>query len=170
MVMAFDGDIDVHYRFIHLCAPGADVELAIPTGQVNGICLASSQHLSFLTGLHSGSVRFAVEWLEAEPPLDESWEEIVEVPFDVPQRDLVLSAFEDSRVVTLPSSGPHRARLNAHGMQEGRDLDTAWPQRLGPDRYLLQLWPAAPSRDAVVRETSDFAMRLHQHARRHDEA
>jgi hypothetical protein len=36
-----------------------------------------------ITGLHTGQVGFTVDVLDAAPPLDDAWEEIVEVSFTV---------------------------------------------------------------------------------------
>ena len=40
--------------------------------------------------------------------------------------------------------------------------------RRAPDRYLLQLWPAEPAPDAVVREGSEIAAYWHGVARGED--
>ena len=50
-------------------------------------------------------------------------------------------------------------------MDEGQELDTPEDGETAPDRYLLQLWPAPPEPDAVVREGSESAAYWHGVAR-----
>ncbi|GAA2073550.1 hypothetical protein IDH50_13360 [Aeromicrobium tamlense] len=159
MTLVFDGTIEVHYGFGHLQERGDDPAELDMAGQRNGLCGAKTAgQLVFLIGLHTGGIRFAIDWLDSEPSLDESWEDVVEVSIDVPAGDIVLATFDDWRDVPLPASGPHRARLHASGLDEARELPSA---ELGPDRYLLQLWPAPITPDAVIRQTSQAAARMH---------
>lgn len=52
------------------------------TDQVNGLCGASKPgHLFMITGLHTGHVGFTVELHDELPPVDDSWQEVVEVSF-----------------------------------------------------------------------------------------
>lgn len=165
MSVIYDGEIHVHYRFVHLAVAGQDLAAQAIKGQRNGLCGATTPgQLSFVTGLHTGHVRFAIEWSDSKPAIDDVWEEVVEVPVVISQHELVLSAFEDSRVVQVPTTGPHRARFNAVGMDEGNAQDTAAPGEPGPDRYLLQLWPAPAAPDEIVRQTSVIAGIWHRHA------
>lgn len=60
------------------------------------------------------------------------------------------------------ASGPHRARYGAWGFEAGRRTDSA---SHGPDRYLLQLWPAPAAPDRIVRQTSSHAASWHDTAR-----
>lgn len=159
MTLVLDETIGVHYGFAHLQEPGDDPAELDMAGQSNGLCGAKTDgQLVFLLGLHTGSIRFAVEWHESEPPLDESWEDVVEASIDVPAADIVLTTFDDWRDVPLPASGPHRARFHASGLDAARELPAAG---LGPDRYLLQLWPAPLAPDAVIRQTSQAAAGMH---------
>src|SRR5262245_38211876 len=60
-------------------------------GQTNGLCgVAVRGALWLITGLHSGRVGFTVDVLDAAPPIDDAWEEIVEVSFSVPGEDEAL--------------------------------------------------------------------------------
>ena len=51
------------------------------------------------------------------------------------------------------------------GGEPGHELDTTDEDGLAPDRYLLQLWPAAEAPDAVVRQTGEYAAYWHGVAR-----
>lgn len=51
--------------------------------QSNGLAGAAIPGFIFLTtGLHTGPVRFRAELLDRKPPLDQRWEDVVEVSFE----------------------------------------------------------------------------------------
>ncbi len=170
MTEVFGGDVPVHYGFIFLSSDG-DVGAELieaRLGQSNGLCGAMvAGQLSVVTGLHTGSVRLVVEWSADEPPHDGGWEDVVEVSFEVTQHDMVLSGFEDFFPLRMPATGMHRARFCAAGMDAGREIDTV-VDGLGPDHYLLQLWPAGSAPDVIVREGSDIGRYWHAVAARGD--
>lgn len=162
----FAGELPVHYGFAHVLTEargvGADLTDA-RRGQVNGLLGAAVPHqLLLTTGLHTGSVAFAVTWSEAEPAIADEWEDVVEASLDVAATSAHLTSFQDAFPLALPATGPHRARFHATGFDAGSEADTAGP---GPDRYLLQLWPAALEPDRIVRETSSGAAYWHRTAR-----
>jgi len=165
MTEVFVGNMAVHYGFIYLSADGdvGDDLVDAARGQQNGLCGALVPHqLSLITGLHTGEVGLTVEWLPEEPPIDLAWEEVVEVSFEVPRHDLVLSSFEIYLDVRVPATGEHRARYCAVNMDAGRQLDTTEEDdEPGPDRYLLQLWPAPIEPERIVRQTSEIAAYWH---------
>ena len=59
----------------------------------------------------------------------------------------------------------YRVRYSATGMDRARRRDTLLAGEPLLDRYLLQLWPAPPAPDSVIRETSRCAAYWHAHAR-----
>jgi hypothetical protein len=71
MTVLFDAEILVSYRFVYLLANGADygnAEADSVAGQENGLCGARVPgELRLITGLHTGEVRFRVEWWLGEP-------------------------------------------------------------------------------------------------------
>lgn len=163
MTELFSGEVSVHYGFAHLLTNGPEEEPAMPDvarrGQRNGLAGAAVAHqVHLITGLHTGSVAFTVAWSAAEPPLDEQWQEVVEVSLDVAKTSAALTSFDDWHPLTLPAAGPHRVRYSAARFEAGRQIDTARP---GPDRYLLQLWPAPPAPDRIIRQTSAHAAYWH---------
>jgi hypothetical protein len=134
--------------------------------QRNGLCGAAVPGtLSMVTGLHTGAVTVVVEWQNSEPDVAAGWEDIVEVSFQPLDRDVMLSSFEDTFEVELPALEPLRVRFSATGMDAGRLMDTTEDDEIAPDTYLLQLWPAAPRPDAVIRQGSAAAQYWHEHAR-----
>ncbi|SNS99662.1 hypothetical protein [Rhodococcoides kyotonense] len=163
--VVFDGRIDVHYGQFYVHSTdfdGGDGDLnAAFAGQSNGLCGAAVEHaLSLLTGLHTGSVGLTVEVRTTEPTADDSWEDVVEVSFSVGEASNYSIVEWEGDVVGEPielAAGDYRARYSAHGMDAGRGLDTGD----GPDKYLLQIWPAAIAPDRVVKQTSESAEYWH---------
>ena len=148
----FDDLVPVHYGYIYLSASDevGDDLIEARLGQNNGLCGARTPHqVSLVTGLHTGEVPLLVQWHPSEPPIDESWEDVVEVSAEFTQTDVLLSSFEDAFGLELPVPGWHRVRYCAKGMDEGRELDTPDEDEVAPDQYLLQMWPASPGADEV---------------------
>jgi hypothetical protein len=168
MTVLFDADVPVHYGFIDLRRAYEDQAGLMDTraGQVNGLVGAAVPgQLSLVTGLHTGRVPLMVRWHDAEPAVGDEWEEVVEVSFDPPSADLLLTSFEDSFELRLPVLRMMRARYCASGMDAAGDADTVMDDEPTIDRYLLQLWPAVPASDTVVRQTSEVAAYWHRQAR-----
>ncbi|MGO4448892.1 hypothetical protein AB4Y96_08180 [Phyllobacterium sp. TAF24] len=144
----FDGDIDNCFR-----------------GQSNGICGASAPNLLFLiTGTHTGEVGLTINLFEAEPGIDASWDEIVEVSLlsSTDTGTLLEWAADSGHEFPIPA-GSYRARYYARNMQAGNDSDgneTSVPA----DIYRLDLWKAGPSHDHIVKQTSEVAAYWHNWA------
>jgi hypothetical protein len=169
MTMLFEADVPVHYGFINLLgandANQADL-MAARAGQVNGLVGAAVPgQLSLVTALHTGRVPLVVRWHDTEPALGDEWADVVEVSFDPPEVDLLLTSFQDSFELRLPVVRSLRARYCASEMDAARDADTVMDDEPTIDRYLLELWPAAPAPDTVVRQTSEIAAYWHKEAR-----
>jgi hypothetical protein len=86
MTRVFEGKIHVDYSQAYVLVG----EIGTPDlydafrGQTNGLCGAAVRGaLWLITGMHTGRVGFTVDVLDAPPPLDDAWEEIVEAPFFV---------------------------------------------------------------------------------------
>jgi hypothetical protein len=168
VAVLFDGEIHVHYGFLFLSTKDDQPDLMdTRRGQRNGLCgAAEAGVLSMVTGTHTGYVRLRVEWLAAEPALDPSWEDAVEVSFMPLSTEARLSAFEEFHRLRLPTVDNLRARFCANDMDVAREQG-ALPDGRPPatERYLLQLWPGRPGPDAVLRETSRLAGYWHAQAR-----
>ncbi|WP_133411978.1 hypothetical protein [Vallicoccus soli] len=170
MQVLFDGELPVSYRSIHLVPADhdhADDLAGAAGGQANG--LVGARHpgtLSFVTGLHSGPVPLRIEAHDEEPPDDGGWEDVVEVSYAPVQADVALVTFQDWEGFTLPGTQGLRVRWCASGMDTAQEQDTRLEGEPAPDRYLLQLWPAPPAPDAVLRVGSRAAQYWHDEARR----
>lgn len=164
-----DREVHVSYGQIYVVGRGdhSTGELADWfRGQGNGLCGASLPGGLFLiTGTHTGRVAFAIELHRHEPPLDDGWEEAVEVSFTVEGDGLGLAEWGGGGWYPLGvPDGDYRVRYCARGMAEGHqggvpaDGEPPW------DSYLLQLWPAPPTADRVVRQTTAQAAYWHRWA------
>ncbi|MEV0170365.1 hypothetical protein AB0I00_04425 [Streptomyces sp. NPDC050803] len=166
-----DGEVHVHYGQIYVESDPDDFGLDLAeafAGQQSGLCGAAVPGaLWLMTGLHTGSVGFTVEVHDHAPPLDPVWEDVVEASFR-PVSDsssLVQWAAEDSWELDLAETD-YRVRYCAHGMDKAHDFDTRLDEEPQQDRYLLQFWPAAPTPDRIVKQTSTIAAYWHDYARR----
>ena len=163
----FDGRLHVHHGQAYVAASDARAELPEAfAGQENGLCGAAVPGFLFLiTGLHTGEVGFAVEAHDGPPPIDGSWEEVVEASFAVTTPGVALVEWSEGDGIPLDIGvGDWRARYCARGMDAAHD-ETLPEGAPVIDHYLLQLWPAAPAPDRVVTRTSRTAAYWHRTAR-----
>lgn len=134
--------------------------------QRNGLCGARwPGALVLITGLHTGQVLFTVDVDETAPPVDHSWDDIVEVSY-VPGTDevsLVEMNGNASYPIPLTPGQSYRVRYYASGMDsaQGQFPDE---NELAGDRYLLSFWPAPPANDAILKQTSEYAAYWHRAA------
>jgi hypothetical protein len=168
--IVFDREIHVHYgQFYVESGSGwpADPLNESLGGQANGLCGAAVPGQLFLiTGLHTGSTRVTVEVLDAPAPIGDEWEDIVEASFRPTRAKVFLLQWGGETAGLLPLAPvDYRVRYSATGMDRARQKDTLLAGESPLDRYLLQLWPAPPAPDAVIRETSRCAAYWHAHAR-----
>ncbi|WP_427889280.1 hypothetical protein ACQHIV_38605 [Kribbella sp. GL6] len=142
--IGFDGDAD---RFF--------------AGQVNGLAGAAhgaGVYLHFAR--RSGGSPLRIVLLDQAPPDSSSWEDVVEVSVDVPPGEGVgwssWAGESGGRIEGL--AGSHRLRLSARGRDAARNGEF----EDGPvDEYLIQLWPARPEPDAILRVGSADAAYWH---------
>jgi hypothetical protein len=160
-------DVEVDYWQIYVVSGDdqPDIENSFG-GQRNGLCGAAMPGYLFLvTGLHSGEVGFTVEVHDEAPPVDESWQEIVEASFR-PAGEASLLGWGGEWYQPLDLAQTcYRVRYCATGMDEAYAQDTRIEDEPQFDRYLLQLWPAPPQPDTVIKQTSEIAAYWHQTAR-----
>ncbi|ACV80945.1 hypothetical protein [Nakamurella multipartita] len=162
MTVLFDGQVDVAYAQVYLQGGAdfaSDLDLSFG-GQRNGLCGAAHEGMLFLlTGSQDGTVPFRLELLSKEPAIDASWEEIVEAGFS-PSAAVALCDWHGTAYpLAAIRPGTYRVRYCVSGMDRAHN-----PPEHGPagDRYLLQLWPAAPGPDAIIKQTSEAADYAHR--------
>ena len=164
----FGGPLWLSYSQAYVTSGGEDPHLDTSfCGQSNGLLGAAlGDSLYLTTGLHTGTVPLTVELHDAEPPAGPVWEEIVEAsfcPLDGPVLIMGCCGSSHDELALAPAS--YRARYCARGMDAGRAADTRGVEEPEIDRYLLQLWPAPPAPDRIVRQTSEIAAYWHGVAR-----
>jgi len=135
-------------------------------GQQNGLCGAAIPGtLCLLTGLHTGHVGLTVEVHDAEPSLDDSWEDIVEASFR-PVGDTTLAGLDSSDWWRLDLDAiDYRVRYCGRAIDAGHRSERQ-PDDPPVDHYLVQFWPAPPEPDQVLKATSTLAQDLHDRTRR----
>lgn len=164
-----DGQIWISYSQAYLTSGGDEypqLDVCFP-GQVNGLLGAAVPGCLYLvTGLHTGWVPITVEVHDARPAVGPAWEEVVEASFR-PEGTTVtlLGCMGDEPVEFDLAVVSYRARYCASGMDAARAADTRSEDEPESDRYLLQLWPAPPAPDEVLRRTSEIAEYWHGVAR-----
>lgn len=166
MTQLFSGPLYVHYRQAYVVdehSDGFPMLDEATSGQVNGLCGAAIPGSLFLTtGMHTGAVEFVVELVEQPPPLEDVWEDVVEVSYRPrgEQVALVQWAGEAGFPLDLPPQS-YRVRYSATGMDEAHRVDTVPTGGPTIDSYALTFWPADPAPDVIVRQTSDLAAYWH---------
>jgi hypothetical protein len=129
MRILFEGNVHVHYSQIYVQSDD-EFPAGFPrderAGQDNGLCGAGYPGFLFLTtGLHTGSVPFTVESHDHAPPVDDVWEEVVEVSFTPGPGQVALVQWAGEARWPLDLSPVDlRARYCARGMDAARAADT----------------------------------------------
>lgn len=167
MTKLFEGNIEVQYgqAYIELDGSFDGAMDSCFRGQNNGLCGAQMPAILFLlTGLHTGIVSIAIHLFDAEPVIDESWEEIVEVSFLAPKGEITLMEWAADQGVSISvPAGSYRARYQGRAMQIANELDTNVDDT-PVDHYRLDLWAAPLSPDRIVKQTSTVAAYWHDWA------
>lgn len=166
----FRGVVDVAYAQMYVEARESIPSFTgIPIGgQENGICGAAEPgHLFLTTGMRTGHVGLTVEIHDTAPPLDDYWEDIVEVSFTPETATVSVSQWGsiDACEFDLPTT-PHRVRYCATGMDAGNEENVIFAGEPVVDHYLLQFWSAPEQPDRVLKQTSNLAAYWHADASR----
>lgn len=149
----FDGDMDEAFK-----------------NQENGLCGASVPgFVWFTTGIQNGKISVDIQLCQSRPRQDDSYQEIVEVSLNVGTSPIFLAEWGSERAQQLElPEGNYRLRYSIDGMNIDYDdeaqesNDEYWNSPLRGQRYLIQLWIAASSRDIIVQQTTDSAKYWHK--------
>ena len=167
----FAGTVSVHYGAMYFLGADADSAAGDESfeGQVNGLCGADMRTALFLrTGLHTGGVKVTVDFWDREPPLDDSWEEVVEASFVVndPEHTGIMGWGGASWNPVDLRRGRYRVRYCARNMDAGRRKDTLLSDgEESVEEYSLSFWfVPAGAPDRLIRQTSETAAMWHQWA------
>jgi hypothetical protein len=118
-----------------------------------------------VTGLHTGHVGLTVELHDEAPPVEEVWEDVVEVSFTPASATVALVEWGGASWPLALQRVGYRVRYCASGMDEARQVNVRFDDEPALDRYVLQFWPAALGGDRVVKQTSTSAAYWHDWAR-----
>ncbi len=152
----FAVETDEPVEFFDADAYGDALDAAWADGS-NGLCGAGVPGvLELQTGTHTGWLPFRVELHDTAPPVDGSWEEVVEVPFTADSGQLALAGLGGDFVEFPLPPRDYRVRYCIRG------LDAADTVEQPPDEYLLQFWPAAAAPGRIVKQTAQRAAYWHQ--------
>ncbi|MFJ6688587.1 hypothetical protein [Streptomyces sp. NPDC091294] len=171
MRTVYRGELPVVHGRFHVDSrrePRGPVPSEACAGQSNGLCGAAVPGCLFLcTGLSLGTVALTVEVHGAAPPLDDRWEDVVEASFrPLTDSTAVLPCGHGALCELALPPADHRVRYCGRGMDGGTGTVSVTDRGTGPvGQYLLQFWPAPPTADRVVRQTSRSAARRHHYAR-----
>jgi hypothetical protein len=144
--------------------PQADIAACF-RGQANGLLGAGYPGtLAMMTGLQHGPVAVKIEGYESEPPVADTWEEVVEVSYRQSAWEVVASNNEGASLARfdLPP-GVWRVRYSANKMAEAHQNAHAWLAQGHEfvDSYWLQFWLAEPTPDRIIKQTTAEAAYRH---------
>jgi hypothetical protein len=132
------------------------------SGQTNGLVGAADADGVYLNlARWGGGSRVRIELHTDAPDGDPHWEDVVEVSTTVPtDAHARWMSWGGESWGDLPdlTPGDYRVRVSAHGRDRGKADEHADGV---VDSYLVQLWPAPPSPDVIVRTSSKDAQRWH---------
>ena len=131
---------------------------------MNGLAgAASGQGLYINLARRSGGSPVRIVLFQEAPAASQVdvWEDVVEVAFKIPhgaEPSWCTWAGEKSGPLDIPP-GSYRVRVSARGRDAGADGEFAD----GPvDFFLLEIWPAPPEPDLIIRSTSANASYWHR--------
>jgi hypothetical protein len=133
-------------------------------GQVNGLVGASDSDGVYINlARRSGGSPVQIVLNDAPPMGDDvPWEDVVEVSFTLPGGHKIRWsswAGESGGALDGIPPGSYRLRVSANGRDQGRVGEFS---ERPVDSYLIQLWPAPPRPDAVLRTGSEDSEYWHR--------
>ena len=167
VLVSDEAQVDYGQIFVESGGDDCDLHDAFAGQEGVGLCGGGQEGtLLLLTGLRIGGVDFTTELHDSRPELDESWEEIVEVPFRPVSQETVLRQWNGKNRWELGlEERDYRVRYSAIGMDAGRGKDVREDDEPPTDdRYLLQIWPAAPEPARLLKQTGRTAANWHAFA------
>ncbi|WP_299038036.1 hypothetical protein [uncultured Pseudokineococcus sp.] len=133
-------------------------------GQTNGILGAARLgQLTVSSGVHSGFVGVRVTLSDSAPPIDPSWEDVVEVSLTASSEHWgIVEGIVESGHGFEGAGGEYRVRMSVKGMDAGAAADVVSDDDPLVEHHLFEFWPAPWAADEIVRRGSDYAARRHQ--------
>jgi hypothetical protein len=131
----------------------------------NSLAAGGPEHLTVLSGTHTGQIRLTVERCVQEPELLSAtgWDTVVDVSLCSTSgklwlRDGAGETYEAAGNLAHSGPGWYRVRAQARGRDRGEAEDTpdTWVEE-----HLLSIWPAPPEHDVTHRVTDEFGLSWH---------
>jgi hypothetical protein len=164
-LIVVDGPIDTSFHQMYFASGdyvGTDCYVTAFTGQANGLCGgAVAGGLVLKVGIRSGLVPISVEVHETAPPIDQSWDEIVEASCTIVASPAYLCGWDGDYIEIPVEEGAYRARFCAKAFGE-TDVDGVSVNTDSGECYLLILWPDTSRPDELVKQTSARAKYFHE--------
>lgn len=132
-------------------------------GQSNGLIgTAVPGGAVLVVGIHTGKISLTVDLFDTQPPIDDTWEEIVEASCVVTDTPVYLNPCmgDASEELSQLLVGVYRVRFCARMFGE---TDTAGVLN-SSENYLLALWPDILRPDEIIKQTRPKAISWHQAA------
>ncbi len=169
MTQQFTGLISTSYNQMYIVSEAYLADTVFEDAfknEMNGMLGGARPGGLFLRpGVTDGDLYISVEIHGARPPVDESWEEIVEASFSLNSLPISLQGWAESIIVPLPLvGGEHRARFCANGFGQSEKIRKFGDPAV--ERYALMIWPEKRRPDEVLNQTSDLAKLRHRLARK----
>lgn len=165
----FSGNIGIEYGQFYIDIPELDEDDFLdPDGafenQSNGICGASqSGKIFFVVGPQAGIASIEVDLCESEPEIDETYEEIVEVPFSRGTNEVALCEWGGGETYELEiPQGEYIVRYSILGMGLDYGDDSDWDAPVEGQKHLIQIWPSKQGQEKIVKVTSETATYWHK--------
>lgn len=162
----YTGPLPAHYHEAYFTVLGSSLCTEAFRGQSNGLCgAAAPNQLTLRFGVHTGRVNISVLLSQTEPPLNERWDEIVEVPLLVDHSvHLSLMDFDGDPWGDEVSfeAGSYRARFSVKNFVDD-EASTSGIDDLNDSAqdYELIVWPSPPRPDTVLKTTGSLARHYH---------
>lgn len=162
----FSGNINIEYGQFYIDVPEFDddeddslePEVAFE-GQQNGLCGASQEgKLFFVAGIQNGVIEIKINLHSSEPEIDQSYDEIVQVPFRRLSKEVSLCEWgcEETYPLEIPK-GSYQVRYSIVGMDKDYSDDSDWEAPIKGQKYIVQIWPSEVESENIVKYTSESA-------------
>ncbi|MFI9045947.1 hypothetical protein [Streptomyces sp. NPDC053427] len=155
--------VHVDATTVDLCGEDLVVEFE-PHWTGNGLAEADpdGDGARILTGQEIGHIRVSAQLWDGQPPLSDdidAWQDIAEISAAWRSAfiDFGTTAIDEDPAQRIPLPGPGHYRLRVHGRH--RDDGDPRDGRDPLEEYLVQIWPAPPAEDRVIKTSSATAAR-----------
>ncbi|AGM07110.1 hypothetical protein [Amycolatopsis keratiniphila] len=131
---------------------------ALPSPRVTGLLATAPGFVAVTCGVHLGGITVTTETWDGPPEPDlETWEDVAEVSVIWPAGPIAVCGTEADGAVDIPIAlplapdGNYRVRDSVRHRDAGEDRGPDDPQ----EHHLIQIWPATPRQDELLKATDN---------------